>query len=71
MPGSVASGTPCIIFIVVMTSCICQYVKQTKFYLPTDAQLNCLENRFKLYIKTAPTRFGVITIIRERTIRSC
>jgi len=31
--------------------------------------------KFKIYIKidieTAPTCFGVITIIRERTIRSC
>jgi hypothetical protein len=25
----------------------------------------------KIYIKTAPTRFGVITIIRENTIRVC
>jgi hypothetical protein len=40
------------------------------FYLPTDAQLNCLKNDFKIYIeidiKTAPKCFGVITIIRER-----
>jgi hypothetical protein len=47
----------------------------TFFYLPTDAQLNCLKNNFKIYIKidikTAPTYFGVITIIRGRTIRSC
>jgi hypothetical protein len=45
------------------------------FYLPADAQLNCLKNNFKIYIKTdikaAPTCFGVTTIIRERTIRSC
>jgi hypothetical protein len=44
------------------------------FYSPTDAQLNCLKNIFKIYIKidikTAPIRFGVITIMRERTIRS-
>jgi len=43
----------------------------TKLYLPTDAQLNCLKNNFKIYIetdiKTAPTCFGVITIIREHT----
>jgi len=35
------------------------------FYLPTDAQVNCLKNNFKIYvkinIKTAPTYFGVIT----------
>jgi hypothetical protein len=69
--------------------------------LPTDAQLNCLKNSFKIYIKidinplnaelnplchllallahhilhvsrigvkTAPTCFGVIAIIRERII---
>ena len=46
-----------------------------KFYLPPDVQLNCLKNNFKIYIKIdikiAPTCFGVIIIIRERTIRSC
>jgi hypothetical protein len=35
----------------------------SKFYLPTDAQLNCLKNNFKIYIKidikTAPTCFGI------------
>ena len=36
--------------------------------LPTDAQGNCLKTSIKIYIKTAPTCFGVITIIRERTI---
>ena len=40
--------------------------------LPTDEKLNGLKNNFKIYIKidieTAPTSFGVITIIRERTI---
>jgi hypothetical protein len=45
------------------------------FYLPTDAQVNCLKNNFKIYIKidtkTAPACFGVIIIIRERLIRSC
>jgi hypothetical protein len=24
------------------------------FYLPTDAQVNCRKNNFKIYIKTAP-----------------
>jgi hypothetical protein len=42
---------------------------QSFFYLPTDAQLNCLKNIFKIYIKigvkTTPTCFGAITIIRE------
>jgi hypothetical protein len=33
------------------------------FYSPTDAQVNCLKNNFKIYIyiKTAPTCFGAIT----------
>jgi hypothetical protein len=43
-----------------------------KVFLPTDAKVNCLKNNFKIYIKidikTAPTCFGVITIIKERTI---
>jgi hypothetical protein len=30
-------------------------------YLPTDVQKNCLKN-IKIYIKTAPTYFGLITI---------
>jgi hypothetical protein len=34
------------------------------FYLPTDAQVNCLKNNFKIYIKidikTAPTCFGAV-----------
>jgi len=36
------------------------------FYLPTAAQENCFKNNTKIYIKTAPTCFGAITIIRER-----
>jgi len=40
-------------------------------YLPTDAQENCVKRNIKIYIKTAPTSFGVITIIREQTIRAC
>jgi hypothetical protein len=38
------------------------------FYLPTDAQENCFKKNIKIYIKTAPICFGLITIIRERTI---
>jgi hypothetical protein len=38
------------------------------FYSPTDAQENCFKRNIKIYIKTAPTCFGVITIIRERAI---
>jgi hypothetical protein len=43
------------------------------FYLATDAQVGCLKNNFKIYIKidikTAPTCFGAITVIREHIIR--
>jgi len=42
-----------------------------KVLLPTDAQENCFKMRIKIYIKTAPTYFGAITIIRERTIWAC
>jgi hypothetical protein len=35
------------------------------FYSPTDAQVNCLKNNFKIFIKidikTAPTCFGAVT----------
>jgi hypothetical protein len=37
-------------------------------YLPTDAQDNCFKNNIKIDIKTAPTCFGAITIIRVRII---
>jgi len=37
-------------------------------YLPTDVQESCFEMNIKIYIKTAPTRFGAITIIREHII---
>ena len=39
---------------------------------PTDAQVNCLQNNFKIYIKiyinTAPTRFGTVTVWLYRNI---
>jgi hypothetical protein len=38
------------------------------FYLPTDAKENYFKNNIKIYIKTAPTCFGLITVIRERII---
>jgi hypothetical protein len=43
------------------------------FYSPTDAQLNCLKNNFKIYIKIdiKTADFGSITTIRERSIRAC
>jgi hypothetical protein len=37
------------------------------FHLPTDEHESCFKN-IKIYIKTAPTLFGLITIIRERII---
>jgi hypothetical protein len=39
-----------------------------KVLSPTDAQENFFKRNIKIYIKTAATCFGVITIIRERTI---
>jgi hypothetical protein len=41
------------------------------FCLPTGAQENCFKKNIKIYIKTAPTRFDAITIIRERLFRAC
>jgi hypothetical protein len=38
------------------------------FYLPTDAQEFCFKTNIKNYFKNAPTRFGLITITRERAI---
>jgi len=45
-----------------------KYLDTFKVLLPTDAQDNCCKSSIKIYIKTAPTCFGVITIIRECTI---
>jgi hypothetical protein len=42
-----------------------------KVLLPTDAQENSFKRSITIYIKTAPTCFGVITIIRKRTIWAC
>ena len=39
-----------------------------KVLSPTDAQDNCFKRSHKIYIKTVPTCFGVITIIRKRNI---
>jgi hypothetical protein len=38
------------------------------FYLPVAAQENCFKRNTNIYIENAPTRFGLITIIMERTI---
>ena len=43
------------------------YSDTIKVFTSTDAQVFFKRN-IKIYIKTAPTCFGVITIIRERTI---
>jgi len=51
------------------------------FYSPTDAQVNCLKNYFKIHIKidikTAPTCFGAVTpssgsalLVQARVMRS-
>jgi hypothetical protein len=41
------------------------YFNKVFFYSPTDAQVNCLKNNLKIYIKinikTAPTYFGAVT----------
>jgi hypothetical protein len=34
---------------------------QCFIYSPTDALVSCLKNIFKIYVKTAPTYFGVVT----------
>ena len=39
-----------------------------KVFSPTDAQEKCCTRNIKIYIKTAPTCFDVITIVRERTM---
>jgi hypothetical protein len=42
------------------------------FYSPTDAQVSCLKNNFKIYIKIditiAPTCFGAVTPSSGRAI---
>jgi hypothetical protein len=51
------------------------FLNQGFIYSPIDAPVNCLKNNFKIYIKinikTAPTCFGAITVIRERITRAC
>jgi hypothetical protein len=39
-----------------------------KVLSPTDTQGNRFKRSIKIYIKTVATCFGVVTIIRERTI---
>jgi len=40
-------------------------------YLPTDAQESCFTKNTKIYIKTAPTCFDLITVISGRIIQAC
>jgi len=51
----------------------CNLLLSKFFLLPTDARENCFQRRIKIYIKIkiAPTCFGVITIMRERTVWAC
>jgi len=42
-----------------------------KVLLPTDAQEKYFKRSVKIYIKNVPICFGVITIIRMRTIWAC
>jgi ketol-acid reductoisomerase len=39
-----------------------------KVLLPTDEQENFFKRSIEIYIETAAACFGVITVIRERTI---
>ena len=49
----------------VFTYIPCTLILSKFVYSPTDAQVNCLKNNFKIYIKidieTAPTCFGAVT----------
>jgi len=49
----------------VVTGINAKIILAKSFYLPTDEQVNCLKNNFKIYIKiytkTAPTCFGAVT----------
>ena len=47
------------VFFFILVPCILILLKY--FYSPTDAQVNCLKNNFKIYIKTVPTYFGAVT----------
>ena len=64
-------------FSLLSNTCVFFFLSRTvhldiiKVFSLTDAQENCFKGSIKIYIKTAPTCFGVITIIRERTIRAC
>ena len=48
------------------------HILKVFFYLPTDAQFNCIKSDFKIYIiiyvKTAATCFDVIAIVTKRRL---
>ena len=52
----------------ILTVVPCILILSKFFYLPTDAREFCFKRNIEIYIKNAPTCFGLITIIRERTI---
>jgi len=39
------------------------------FYVPTDEQKSCFKNNIEIYIKTAPTCFGLTLILLKWKIR--
>jgi hypothetical protein len=45
-----------------------QHLDIIKVYLPTEAQEECFKRNIKIYNKNAPTWFGLIPVIRERTV---
>ena len=44
-----------------MSSAYTVNLYQSFFNSLSDAQVNCLKNNFKIYIKTTPTCFGAVT----------
>jgi hypothetical protein len=56
----------------VMTVPVNASKRLSKFYLPIDAQLNCLKNNFKIYIKidikTAPTSYLLFQLMHFTTL---
>ena len=44
------------------------FIYQSVFYAPTDTLVRCLKNNITIYIKTAPTYFGVVTPASGRTL---
>jgi hypothetical protein len=53
---------------IIFTVVLCIFILSKFINLPNKAQENCFKKNIKIYIKTAPTCFCSITIIRERII---